>query len=133
MEDVCEEIKERLSTIDGLRVTAYRPSSIVPPAAFPDLPERINYDATYQRGSDRYPDLPVNVLVGKAHERSSHRNIWAYVSTAGPKSFKSTLDASPANPYSSCSEVTVTHAEFAIFRISGVDYLAATFTLDIIG
>jgi hypothetical protein len=84
LQAVREEIAARLATIEGLNTFPYRPDKIVPPAAFPDLPERIDYDGSYERGMDAMP-LPVKSV------------------------------------------------EFAIFTIAGVDYLAASFSVDITG
>lgn len=128
-----EEIAARLATIEGLNTFSYRPDKIVPPAAFPDLPERIDYDGTYGRGMDEFPDLPVNVLVGKLSAQASHEKIADYVNGEGPRSFKATLDSSTTNRYTSCDEVHVKSVEFAIFTISGVDYLAASFSVGITG
>jgi hypothetical protein len=132
LQAVREEIAARLATIEGLNTFPYRPDKIVPPAAFPDLPERIDYDGSYERGMDAMP-LPVNVLVGKMSAQASHEQIAAYVAGEGPRSFKATLDSSPSNPYTSCDDVHVKSVEFAIFTIAGVDYLAASFSVDITG
>lgn len=129
---VREELAARLATIDGLNTYPFRPDKITPPAAFPDLPDRINYDGTYERGMDSIP-IPVNVLVGKLSAQASQEQIADYVAGEGPRSFKATLDSSPSNPYTSCDDVHVKSVEFAVFTIAGVDYLAASFSVDITG
>lgn len=130
--DVVQEIADKLGTITGLRSYAYRPGNLVPPVAFPDLPESITYDRTMVRGSDQIT-LPVNVLVGKAFERAAHEQIWAYVDGSGARSVKATLDTSNTNTYTSCHSVRVESAEFAIFPVGEVAYLAASFNVDIAG
>lgn len=130
--DVMAEVAEKLDIIVGLRVSPYRPDRITPPAAFPDLPERIDYDKTFRRGSDQVT-LPVNVLVGKVSDRASHVAIAEYVAGSGQRSVKATLDSTDTNTYTSCDSVRVASVEFAIFAIGEVAYLAATFDVDIAG
>lgn len=130
--DVVAEIAEKLGGITELRAYPYRPGKLVPPAAFPDLPERITYDQTFRRGSDQIT-LPVNVLVGKAFDRAAHEQIWAYLDESGARSVKAALDTSNTNTYTSCDSVRVATAEFAIFPVGEVAYLAATFNVDIAG
>lgn len=129
---VMAEIATRLERIDGLRVHAHRPDRITPPAAFPDLPEKIDYDGTYGRGMDSVT-VPVNVLVGKVSDRKSQEAIAAYVAGSGPRSFKSTLDAKSTDDYESCDDLRVRAVTFAVFTIAGVDYLAASFDVDVTG
>lgn len=130
--DVAQEVADKLGGIDQLRSYPFRPSPLVPPVAFPDLPERITYDQTFRRGSDQIT-LPVNVLVGKAFDRASHEQIWAYVDGSGPRSVKARLDSSETNVYTSCDSVRVESVEFAIFPVADVAYLAASFSVDIAG
>lgn len=130
--DVLKEIASKLDTIEGLRVYPHRPDRITPPAAFPDLPERIDYDGSYGRGMDSLT-IPVNVLVGKVSDRASHEQIAAYVAGSGPRSFKATLDARDPGSYQSCDDARVRTVTFAVFTIAGVDYLAASFDVDVSG
>ncbi len=130
--DVVQEITDKLATISGLRAYTHRRESIEPPVAFPDLPEVINYDLTFRRGSDRIT-IPVNVLVGKVFTRAAHDAIWAYVNGSGAKSIKAKLDSTETNTYTSCDSVRVESVEFAIFPVAAVNYLAATFNVDIAG
>lgn len=130
LEAVAGELTLALKTITGLRVPPWGVESISPPAAVIALPERIDYDATYGRGSDRYPDVAVVVLVGKPTERVARRQVAAYADGSGPKSVKAALDA---YKYTTCDSVRVAWAEFDGARYAGIDYLAAIFHLDITG
>lgn len=130
LEEVAGELTLALKTITGLRVPPWGVESISPPAAVIALPERIDYDATYGRGSDRFPDLAVIVLVGQPEQRASRKAIAAYTDGSGAKSVKAKLEA---YTYTSCDSVRVAWAEFDTARYAGTDYLAAIFHLDITG
>ena len=130
LDAVAGELAAALKTITGLRVPAWGVETIQPPAAVIALPERINYDATYGRGSDRIPDLAVVVLVGKPDQRTARKTIAAYADGSGTKSVKAKLEA---YTYTTCDSVTVVWAEFDTARYAGTDYLAAIFHLDITG
>lgn len=130
LEAVAAELATALQTITGLRVPPWGVEKITPPAAIIALPERIDYDSTYGRGSDHFPDLPVIVLVGKPEQRASRKAIAAYADGAGAKSVKAAVEA---RTYTSCDSVRVAWAEFDNARYAGTDYLAAIFHLDIVG
>jgi hypothetical protein len=130
LEAVAAELGVALGAITGLRLPPWGIEKISPPAAIIALPERIDYDSTYGRGSDRYPDLPVIVLVGQPEQRSARKAIAAYADGSGPSSVKAALEA---HTYTSCDSVRVAWAEFDTARYAGTDYLAAIFHLDITG
>ena len=128
---VSEEVRTALAGITGLRRPAWGVEKISPPAAIVALPGRVEYDETYGRGKDRYPDLTVVVLAGRPDARTSRAVIAAYANGSGPKSVKATLEA---YAWTTCDLVVVKTCEFdATATYSGVNYLAAIFTLDIIG
>lgn len=124
-----DELGVRLKAIEGLRVKPYWADSITPPAAIVLLPDRIDFDETYDRGSDSM-EIPVWVLVGKASDRASRDAIARYASGSGEHSIKARLEASG---YTSCDDVTVRSCEFLGENVSGVDYLVAAFQLTITG
>lgn len=125
-----DEIGERLGTIDGLRVKPYWANSVAPPAALVSLPDRIEYDQTYGRGSDSM-DLEVLVLIGKASDRASRDKIARYANGSGEGSVKATLEATG---YETCDDVRVVSCEFGTEPIAGGGaYLVAVFQLNITG
>ena len=129
LEAVADELAVPLAGI-GLRVPPWGVERITPPAAIIALPERIEFDSTYQRGSDRYPDVPVVVLVGKPEARASRKALAAYADGSGEKSVKAAVEA---HTYTSCDVVRVVWCEFDTATYAGIDYLAAVFHLDING
>lgn len=127
---VMDEIGDQLDTITGLRVYRYPSDNPAVPAAIVSYPDTYTYDATYARGMDRIADLPVIVLVGKVSDRASRDAIAAYVGGSGASSVKAVVEA---GEYTAFDVVTVTGVEFDVIGIAAVEYLGATFTLDIAG
>jgi len=126
---VMQEIADKLDTIMGLRVHAFPPDKITPPAAITTYPESLDYDSTYGRGSDRLT-LPVVLVVGKVSARASRADIARFADGSGTASVKTVLES---GTYATFDSVRVMRAVFDVVTIAGVEYLAATFTLDVIG
>lgn len=129
LQDVADEIAGRLNTIAGLRVFNHPPENVTAPAAIV-TPGVITYDATYGRGMDRM-EPGVVVLVGKATHRSAYRLLADYARGSGARSFKHVLET--GSEYETCDTVRVVSADFDIITMAGVEYLSATFTLDVTG
>ena len=127
--DVSTDLGAALGTIDGLRIFPYWAEKITPPAAVVEWPESIAYDATMMRGADRLT-LPVLVAVGKADMRSAWEQLAAYADGSGSSSVKTAIERHAPISYDSAR---VTRVEFGITVVASVDYLAATFTVDLIG
>lgn len=130
LEAVSEEIRTALGGITGLRVPVWGVGEVQAPAAVVTLPESVDFDETYGRGKDRYPDLQVVVLVGSPEERASIKALAKYVAGSGAKSIKAVLEA---YTWTTCESVRVTGADFPRATFAGTPYLAAAFHLDIIG
>jgi hypothetical protein len=127
--DVMDELGAALDTIDGLRVHAYGADRIIPPAAVVAWPEELNYDVAMQRGGDQ-AEIPVVVLAGRADARSARDVLARYCDGAGARSVKAAVDGHTAAAYDSARVMRV---EFAPATFAGVEYLAATFYIDVIG
>lgn len=128
LDAVMTEVTGKLATISGLRVKT-RSDQVQTPAGVVGLPDSIDYDATYGRGMDRIT-LPVAVLVSKVSDRTANKKLAAYADGSGASSVKAALEAGPNVAYDS---LRVTRVEFDVITIAAVDYLGATFTLDIAG
>lgn len=124
-----DQLSERLDSIDGLRCFAYPQPKITPPTAYLAYPEGITYDATYGRGSDEMK-LPLVLVVGKASERTARDELAAYADGSGARSVKAVLES---GTYTAFDTVRVSQAEFDVYTIASVDYLAALFDLEISG
>jgi hypothetical protein len=129
VEDVMDEVADQLDTIAGLRVFAFPPDSLTPPAAIVSYPDEIVYDATYGRGMDRLT-LPVVVVVGRLSDRATKGLLTDYTDGAGGGSIKAVVEA---GTYTAFDTVRVTRAEFDAIRIGSTDYLAGMFDLDVAG
>lgn len=130
IDSVMGEIAGRLDTIAGLRVFDHPVDKVEPPTAIVSLPQ-IAFDQTYGRGSDRY-ELPVILAIGKVVDRAARNNIAPYVAGSGAKSFKAVLE-DKSTPYASFDTVRVQGVDFDVFTWNSIEYLTATFTLDILG
>jgi hypothetical protein len=130
LNDVMDEIGTTLGGLSGLRVFAYPPPTVVPPAGIVSYPERISYDQTYSRGMDRIERLPVILVVGKATDRSARNKAAAWAAGSGSGSVKGVLEA---HTWTSCHVLVVTECTFDVVTIAGVDYISAMFSLDISG
>lgn len=129
---VAAEVAAKLAVIPKLRVSAYHPSRVIVPHAFPDLPETITYSLTYDRGMDEWT-MPVIVMVGAVSDRASHQQISAYMDGSGPRSIKQALDSSNTNVYASCDAVTVESCTPMMLVSNAVTYLAAEFATHVAG
>lgn len=130
---VAEEMAEKLSGIAGLRAFAYPVGKLPFPAAVVGLPEEIEYDQTYGRGSDALT-FPVWVMIGRGDERAAALELMPYLDGSGDKSIKAALDSRRlTNEYSSCDTVTLTRAETGTYVYNGVDTWGAEFTITVTG
>jgi len=125
---VVAELAAQLDTITGLRVHPEPPGTVTPPAAVVTFPD-ITFDATYGRGMDEL-ELPVVLVLAKVADRASGKKIRAYVSGSGASSVKAVVEA---GTYTAFDSVRVASVGFDAITIGGVDYLAATFILEIAG
>lgn len=125
---VMDEIATVLDTISGVRTTGYPPPTVSPPAGYVSYPDRIDYHQTYRGGMTRVTDMPVVLVVGKATDRTARDRVTQYTAEAGSASVKAALEAAT---YTHLYSLVVKTAEFEVVSISGIDYLAAIFTLDI--
>lgn len=127
--DVMDQVATQLDTISGLRVFAFPPDHLNPPAAVVSYPDSYNYDETYGRGMDRI-SLPVVVVVGKVSDRASRDNLATYADGSGSDSVKAVVEA---GTYTAFDTVRVESVDFDVVDIAGISYMAALFTLDIAG
>lgn len=126
---VMAELATTLDTIAGLRVYNHVPKSVAIPAAIVAWPEAVEYDASWGRGSDRF-HIPVMVVVSDVTARNAPARLGDYVNGSGAKSVKAVLEAHVPTNYDA---LRVTAARMEPITVGSVDYLAATFELDIIG
>lgn len=129
LDAVAGELGDVLKAI-GLNVPEWGVQRVHPPFALVPLPDRITFDAGYQRGADRIEDWPLLVLLPNPTKPETRRAIAEYADGSGPKSVKAAIEA---RTYTSCDSVTATSVEFDVVSYAATDYLAAMFHLDIMG
>jgi hypothetical protein len=123
---VMDAIGQALLALPGQRVFDYQSDSVAPPAAVVALP-RVEYDNTKARGTDR-AIFPVHILVSKASDRASRDALGAYIAGAGATSVKAAIDGTLAG---AVHAARVMDCDVSVFPVAGVDYLAATFQVEV--
>lgn len=130
LDDVMDEAAAVIDQITGLRVTAWPPRSVVPPAGYVSYPQSIDFDETYRRARDKFTGLPITLLAGKATERSARDKAAEWSAGSGSKSVKALAEA---HAWTSCDTFTITSVSFDVEELAGVPYLAVVFTADVYG
>lgn len=129
---VRDEIGQKLGAIAGLRVYAYVPDKVPPPGAVVGMPDGIEFDQTYGRGSDEMT-IPLWVVVARIDARAGDVALVPYLNGSGAKSIKAAVDSTTTNTYTSCDTVTVTTAAVGGYTWGGVEMLGAEFTVRVSG
>lgn len=129
---VMDGLATRLRTISGLRVFAYPPDAIAPPAAVVSYPEPLEWDVTMGPSPVDHATVSVHVAVGRVSDRAARDKLASYMAGSGASSVKAAIEADGTlgGAADSTSVVSVTGLDL---NIGGVAYVAATFTCDVIG
>lgn len=124
--DVMDQLGVALATISGLRVFDFPPKSAQPPFAFVDMPERLDWDLTYQRGSDR-ATFPVVVAVADVVDRAARDQIAAYAAGSGAQSVKAAIDGATVG-----QTARVMSCEFRPVQLAAGTYAGCIFDVDVV-
>lgn len=124
---VMDAIGTRLATIAGLRVADYPSDAANPPQAIVSLPETVEYDTVMGRGADRVV-IPITVLVGKVSDRAARDQLAQYVSGTGSLSVKTAVDGDLGG---TAHTARVTEATISVVTIQAIDYLGASFSVEV--
>lgn len=128
---VMDAIGTRLVGVTGLRVYDYAADAASPPAAIVALPDMVEYDVVAGRGADRVV-IPVTVLVGRVSDRAARDQLAQYVSGAGATSVKTAIEGSDPTMGGVAHTVRVMTARVDIVTIGGIDYLGASFEVEVL-
>jgi hypothetical protein len=128
---VMAELGNAASTISGLRVFPWAQKTVSAPALIFGLPDDISPNETYGRGSMRIADLPAILLVGQGTTRTALTALSAYCAGSGSKSLITAWQDYAG--YTQIQAITVRRIEPDFLSLAGVEYLGATFHLDIVG
>lgn len=127
---VMDAIGARLVGVTGLRVYDYGADLASPPAAIVSLPKTVEYDVVAGRGADRIV-IPITVLVGRISDRAARDQLGAYLAGTGASSIKAAIEGSDSNLGGAAQTVRVTEATVDVVTINAVDYLGASFDLEV--
>jgi hypothetical protein len=131
LNSVMDAIGVRLATITGLRVYDYSADQAAPPSAIVGMPEQpIEYDAVMGRGADRVV-IPVLVVVGKVSDRAARDALSAYLAGSGASSIKTAIESGNSDLGGVAQTVRVQTARVDVVTIAAVDYLGATFDVEV--
>lgn len=125
---VLTDVMAAVGGIAGVRAHPFFVDAIVPPAAVPGWPARGSYDLTYGGGGDW--TFPLLLLVGKSDARTSTAAVGKYVGESGALSVKAALEGYDSDAW---DFVVVQSWEIDVITVAGVAYLAAEFTVRVVG
>jgi hypothetical protein len=126
---VMDGLGVRLATITGLRVTDFNADSVSVPAAVCSLPDVVTYDSTFARGCDE-ATFPVHVLVGKVSDRAARDALVLYMNGTGGSSVKTAIEAD-ISLGGAAQTTRVTEVKPSTMTVGGVEYMAATFSVEV--
>ena len=129
--NIRNEIKNNLANITSLSVYGYVPDSIEPPTAVVGVMETIDYDASMQRGADKY-DIPVYLYVSRVDAQDSQETLDGYLASAGASSVKAQIE-SDSTLNGEAQSVRVTSASnYGVYNINNISYLGVEFIVEVI-
>lgn len=128
---VMDGLGTRLASISGLRVYDYPPDSVSPPAGVVSYPDPLDFDATMGRGADRMT-VPIHIIVGRVSDRAARDALAAYMAGSGVKSVKAAIEADGTLGGAADSSRVVSVSGLDL-SVGGVSYVAATFSVDVVG
>jgi hypothetical protein len=130
---VMAEVATALRTLPNMagRVTEWDVGTVSGNSMLVTLPDSIDFDQTYGRGSDKFSDMIVMLLLPRGNVRAAYKTMGPYVKGSGASSVKQVLEA---YAYTTCDRAIVTRCGFdEVADRAGTPYLAASFHLDIYG
>ena len=121
-------LADAMSSISGLRTSAYVPDAPKPPIAVV-IPDRIQYDLNANRGADTF-FFTITVLAARADERSAQNNLDKYL--VGPQSIKKAIetDRTLGGVANTCRVTTMQN--YAAVPVGETIYLSAQFVVEVV-
>lgn len=131
--EVMAGIGAALRQIPDLDVFDYPAENLTPPMAVVAFPEGdIEYDTTYGRGSDTAVFV-VYVVAGRVDVESAYAALAGYMSGQGASSVKAAIEVDPTLGGAAAGGTTrVQSSRIETVTSAGVDYLAASFNVEIV-
>jgi len=129
--NIRNEIGNNLSNITSLSVYKYIPDMIEPPTAIVGVMERINYDSTLQRGSDKY-EIPLFVYVSRVDAQDSQETLDGYLQSSGSSSIKAQVESDTTLNGEAQSVRVVEARDYGVYNINNIEYLGVEFLVEVI-
>jgi len=128
---VATGLQTNLSTITGLRASAYQPEQLNPPMAYPVL-TTVNYHRAFQ-GGDVIMDWVIHVVVGRYTDRTAHAAMDDYLSYSGSKSIRAALESDLTLGGVSQTLVVSSAADIRSLNSADAEFLEIQFTVQVHG
>jgi hypothetical protein len=125
LKDVMDTLAARLKAASYKNVYAYPTSPVQTPGVVIGYPTNIEFDVTYGDGAEAYT-IPIYFLVGRELTEQARDSLSDII--AGGSSIKRTIETNPMTG----TDNQVTDCRIETIAVGGIEYLSATFTLDVI-
>ena len=122
-------IAANLSTISGLRTSWFVPDNPSPPIAIV-VPERVDYDVSFARGSDTYA-LNVLIIGGRINERTAQSSLDAFLDSTGTSSVKTAIESDKTLGGAAHSCRVADWSGYGPLAIGDAQYLTVTFRVTV--
>lgn len=127
LEAVMDEVAACMRQVPGLRAHGWPVGKVTPPAAVVNYPTSADYQVD---GASWRISLPLVIAFGRPNVKQTRNKLAAYLNGSGAASVRQLVDD---YAWTSCDSVTCTDADVDVVAVANVEYLAALFTLDVIG
>lgn len=122
-----EGIAAQLGDISGLRMKAFAPDSVNPPAVAVELTS-LGFDSTFARGFDEF-NFTVRVYASRASDKAGQNKIDSYLAGSGPGSVKAAIEADKTLG-GVAETLRVTGVDnYGIYDVGGTGYYGAEFSV----
>ena len=129
LEQIRQGIAANLSTISGLRTSWFVPDNPSPPIAIV-VPERVDYDVSFARGSDTYA-LNVLIIGGRINERTAQSSLDAFLDSTGTSSVKTAIESDKTLGGAAHSLRVTDWSGYGPLAIGDAQYLTVTFRVTV--
>ena len=124
-------VKNRLATINGLRVFDFQPDNINPPSAFPQI-DSVEYHGAFGGGDVRF-NMTVVTIVGRVSDRTAQSSLDTYLSYSGTGSIRQAIEGDPTLGGVASTLVVSQSANIRTLAIGEAEYLSIEITLVVHG
>jgi hypothetical protein len=129
LEQIRQGIATNLSTISGLRTSWFVPDNPSPPIAIV-VPERVDYDVSFARGSDTYA-LNVLIIGGRINERAAQSSLDSFLDSTGTASVKTAIESDKTLGGAAHSLRVADWSGYGPLAIGDAQYLTVTFRVTV--